>query len=228
MANKDVAAVVEYARENLEPSSEWVRPAGYPESLALCIVDSVYSLRVKYTSVINVLNNYRKKRREDGGDPTTDNATDLLAAIEDAGGAEAAAETLFLNSHVAPGAKRLKSIVAAEAAQNLIDIGINTADDFRKAIADDESKAKVRKAWTAVSGLGPASWDYVQLLVGLDAVKVDVWITRFVASAVGEESVSNERAKAAIVGAAEELGVSATTLDHAAWRFASGREPLRG
>lgn len=226
MSNNDAVAVAEYVRAELGPSDEWVRPAGYPDSLALCIVDSVYSLRVKYTSVINVLNNYRQKRREEGADPVHDSASDLLAAIDAAGGPEAAADTLFSNNHVAPGSKRLKSIVAAEAAQNLVDIGINTADEFRKAVEDSESEAKVEKAWTAVSGLGPASWDYLKLLTGIDATKADVWITRFVALALGEDSVSPARAKEALAGAATELGVSLTTLDHAVWRFASDREPL--
>jgi hypothetical protein len=69
-------------------------PDGYPDSLALCIVDSVQSTMVKYPTVEKVMRNYRAYRREQGGDPNTDSAVDLAATFEKLKGHEAWAERI--------------------------------------------------------------------------------------------------------------------------------------
>src|SRR4051794_39743676 len=64
-------------------------PGGYPESLALCIVDSVQSTGVTYSSVINVRQKYRSYRIEQGADPNTDGARELVGSFDELGGPEA-------------------------------------------------------------------------------------------------------------------------------------------
>jgi len=41
-------------------------PDGYPDSLALCIIDSIYSTGARYSSVVNVVGRYRDYRTGQG------------------------------------------------------------------------------------------------------------------------------------------------------------------
>lgn len=225
MTQNDVQRVVDAARQLLgEDQSKWVEPLGYPNSLAHCIIDSTYSLRARYSSVINVRIRYDDVRKVDGGDPTTDGVHQLIRAIDDAGGAEDAALKLFGNRAMAPGTNRLKSVVIYEAALALDEAGVRTTEDLRGTANGDGPQAEVKKAWLGVSGLGQASWRYLLMLAGVDGTKPDVMIRRFVTSAVGaEKMVSPDRAGAAIEGAAVELKVKTFLLDHTVWRYQSGR-----
>ena len=51
-------------------------PGGYPDSLALCIVDSVQSTGIRYGTTAKVVNRYRTYRTAQGGDPETDSVSD--------------------------------------------------------------------------------------------------------------------------------------------------------
>lgn len=53
-------------------------PGGYPNSLALCIVDSVQSTGIRYGATAKVVNRYRAYRTAQGGDPETDSVSDLV------------------------------------------------------------------------------------------------------------------------------------------------------
>lgn len=64
----------------------WFEPDGYPRSLALCIIDSIYSTGARYTSVRNVVERYRAYRAEQGGNADTDGIDDLRTTFEDLGG----------------------------------------------------------------------------------------------------------------------------------------------
>src|SRR5699024_4401373 len=48
--SRDVALLVA-ATKKLGERAEWTWPGGYPNALALCAIDSVYSLRARYTGV---------------------------------------------------------------------------------------------------------------------------------------------------------------------------------
>lgn len=210
----DVDAVEMLVRTRLGEPSLWAQPAGYPDSLALCAIDSVYSLRSHYTATISVLDRYRVYRRERGGDPNKDGAHELLAAIQQAGGPVAAADDLFRNHANAPGTKRLKSESVAEAVGRLADIGVETTADLRSA-----DTPGARRAWR-VKGLGSVSWDYLLMLSGTQGVKADVMVRRFVTTAVGESGlVSTDRAERAAKAAAARLGSTQRALDHANWQY---------
>jgi hypothetical protein len=64
------------------------------------------------------------------------------------------------------------------------------------------------------------------MLLGHPGVKADTMINRFVSDAIGVNAVDAERAHAAVTGAAQILDVQARDLDHAIWRYQSGR-PVR-
>ena len=75
--------------ERCEQFRESKAPGGYPDSLALCIVDSVQSTGVTYTSTANVIDRYRTYRTRRGGDANKDSAEDLAATFVDLGGPSA-------------------------------------------------------------------------------------------------------------------------------------------
>ena len=217
----DATLVAEAALRELGAPSQWRTPRGYPDSLALCVIDSVFSLRSRYRSVENALDSYRAVRGALGADADRDGAPQLVDAILRAGGPENASVVLFANQSRAPGTRRLKAAAIMDGAQGLIDTGVRTTADLRRALG--ASRADVRSRWLSVPGLGPISWDYLAMLAGEDGVKADTWVVRHVTRVAGEP-VSASRAAEALIGAAEILGVSTKTLDHRIWLYESGRD----
>lgn len=56
---KNLAAAVAEACKGLDGWPEITAPDGYPTSLALCTLDSLWSMGVRYSGVVNVLDRYR-------------------------------------------------------------------------------------------------------------------------------------------------------------------------
>ncbi|MCL3862964.1 hypothetical protein [Actinotalea sp. K2] len=217
----DAELVVEAVKRELGPQDDWKRPRGYPDSLALCVIDSVFSLRSRYSAVENVVATYREARVAQGGLADTDGAAELLTAIEAAGGAEGASALLFRNRGLAPGTRELKASAVTNGARALLEAGVFTAADLRTELIASAAVAP-KAAWLSVAGLGPASWAYLGMLTGADGVKGDTWIVRFVSRAVGERS-QPQRASRAVEEAARILRVPATLLDHRIWSHERGR-----
>jgi hypothetical protein len=71
-ASREVAKTV---NQLLGDSSRWDRPTGYPKSLALCVIDSIQSIGIRYQGVVRVVNRYRDYRKAQGGDAVTSAAT---------------------------------------------------------------------------------------------------------------------------------------------------------
>jgi hypothetical protein len=91
----DAELIVEAVNRELGPTSDWKRPRGYPDSLALCVIDSVFSPRTRYSAVENVVATYREARVAQGGLADSDGTPELLTAIEAAGGRNARARSSF-------------------------------------------------------------------------------------------------------------------------------------
>ena len=60
--DSDLARLVAACRERLGPLENW-RPlyAGYRDGLALCVIDSIQSIGVRYGAVENVVKRYRDR-----------------------------------------------------------------------------------------------------------------------------------------------------------------------
>jgi hypothetical protein len=201
-------------------------PAGYPDGLALCIVDSVQSLGVKYASVINVLDKYRGYRRAQGADPYTDGADDLLATFADIGSSKLWAKKIG-NGNLT--SSRGNSILKAEAIKRcagvMVDHDILTTAQLRQAKKDD-GLAAVKKAWVGIPGQRPGtSWYYVQMLAGIDETKPDRMITRFVSRGLGVAVLPNQ-ARELVTETAVAFGITVFALDHNIWKY-QRKQPLR-
>ena len=121
----------------------------------------------------------------------------------------------------------LKSQAIRDASRVLNTEGIGTTADLRKVAEDDLQLARVKAAWCAVTGQRSGiTWHYVQMLAGIDGVKPDRMICRFVADAVGlpRTRVTPTFALEILTAAAKEMGMSPNDLDHAVWQFQRSRK----
>lgn len=212
-----VERLVRSVLTELPPSETWSVPAGYRDSLALATIDSVYSLRSRYSTVEAVLARYRTKR---GAEAERDSLSDLRGAIRRHGGPENSADTLFKNTTRAGNTGKLKSLVIDQAAEALLAIGIDSADDLRARLEAPEPARDAKLAWTRVKGLGPESWYYVTMHVGAESAKIDTHLRSYLARAWEcTPAALPSDARTLLGAAASELGVTSRTLDHAIWNF---------
>jgi len=75
---------------------------------------------------------------------------------------------------------------------------------------------------TDIHGLGPAAYRSLVMRLGVDTIKPDVHLLRFVERAVGRR-VSQDEAVDALEAVARRLRISARTLDASIWAFQVSR-----
>lgn len=218
----EVDTLVEYCENNLGDQTLWQTPDGYPDSLALCIIDSLYSTGSHYTSVVNVVTRYKTT------EGTSHGAQDLLESIKNAGGPRGWAEDVVDNrkpAHTKPHAL-LKADIIDRAARLMVCLGIDTVQDLRATVETSPQDNPVHAGWKKLpSQSSGVTYNYLLILAGMPSVKPDRMVLRFLANALGEDAdLSFARAVELIQTAADELKVSSRTLDHIVWRAASGRE----
>ncbi|MDO9381137.1 MAG: hypothetical protein Q7T56_20010 [Nocardioidaceae bacterium] len=226
MTSANIDALTQAIRMQLGDPTTFKVPTGYPDSLALCVIDSIQSTGVQYVAVVNVLSQYRTYQSAHGREPNADSASDLLHTFEEVGGSAGWAD--MVKNHNKTSTQRgapLKSEAIRLVAEALVSLGVNQAEDLRRLGDAPQAYEEVRRAWTGVVGQRSATtWHYVQMLAGVPGVKPDRMIVRFIARATGlrPRDVSLGRAVELVTGAASVLEVSPNALDHAIWTYQSG------
>lgn len=203
----------------------WHKPDGYRDSLALCIIDAIYSTGAHYSSVVNVVDRYREHRASQGANAHADGVLELLAHIDAFGGADGWASHIGNRrpTSTAQGAP-LKSDAIRQVAEGLLKIGIHRTADLRTADAD--ALRDTKRVWTSVPGQRSGiTWEYALMLAGVPGVKADRMVVRYVARAISKPIAELSPAEAAyLVGRlATSNGWDVIQTDHAIWRFESGR-----
>lgn len=214
--------LVDYCQTHLGDPELWKTPEGYPESLALCIIDSLYSTGSHYSSVVNVVDRYQEKQG------SADGVQALLASIDASGGARGWAESVAGNlkpAHTRPGAV-LKAEVVEQAATMLDGLGIDTVPQLQAEVRESPKDNRVYEGWRELpSQSSGVTYNYLLMLAGMPSVKPDRMVLRFLATALGEDTdLSKDRAVELVEVAAAQIGVNVRALDHIIWRAASGRE----
>ena len=212
--------VLRRTRDKLGDPNSWKSPSGYPDSLALCVIDSIQSLGVRYSTVEHVVQRYRAARP---GAADTDGPAELLSTFDDSGVVDGWARDIGNRNRTStqPGAP-LKALAIKEAASVVERAGVSSPEALRA--LGPEQLAEVKAGWLRVSGQRSGiSWRYFLMLAGVPGVKADRMICRFVQNATGKTkpAIAPGVAAQAVAGAALRLNVSATTLDHAIWRWQS-------
>ena len=215
---------VEYCKRNYEQELEVADERSYCyNSLPICIVDCVYSLRARYNSVtVPIVERYAERFL--GGDKSAaderDTISDFIQHLTSPG-LEDFADNVARNHQVLGGVP--KAQVCLGIAEVLRGLGIETLHDFQ----EYPSREKLADAIRTVKGIGNAGVNYLFMLAGDDAKsKPDVHIHRCLAEACGEE-VSDTECQQIIEESAgilkeEYPNLTVRKLDGVIWRdFAS-------
>lgn len=206
----------------------WFCPDGY-QSVALAILDSIYSTGHRYQGVINLIDQYCKLRKKDGAHPETDTATDLINAFDRWGGVEGFAlktknRWRTSSQHHAP----YKAYAALEAAKILAAHSLETVSDVVERLSERESRERsdIAKEWLAITGQSSGlTWNYFLMLLGIPGVKADRMVTRFVTETLDRpKDVSAKEASRLVEAVADDLNLNYIQLDHTIWRFKSDRD----
>jgi hypothetical protein len=209
----EVALVV--AAVKTELPAKWAQwGGGWPNEVEAALLDAVLSIRSRYgkkptSGVRRSVGRYRVDRDTsslDDLDVLAGYSLDRLTAVLD-------------NRQKTGGVPKAQALI--NAAGILSTAGIRHADEL------NPTSVKHRAAYCSVKGLGPVTWTYFTMLLGQPGVKADTWIVRFTTAAVGRP-VTAFQAEQIITGAATELGVSSTDLDHAIWCHLSAKPPTGG
>jgi hypothetical protein len=204
-------------------------PAGYPDSLALCLLDAIWSMGVKYGGVINVLDRYKSWLTSAQRGSPDRSASQLIDDIDAVGGGDAFAELVNNRGRTSTRNGILKAQAVRDAASNLVTVGIDSTIDLRTRSGDRE----VERAFKATRGQSSGiSWHYLLILAGVEDIKADRMIRRFVAAAAVASTVTTADAYQAVHGAyciltADAPGLTLRALDHAIWNSQRGGRSRR-
>lgn len=199
----DLDVLHDYVLETIGASpTGW--PGGWPTEVEAALIDAVFSVRSRYgsrerhTGVFGAVTRWKDSRREP--------ANDLRVLA----GADVTQLRTLTNSGKISG--RLKAAVVIDAARAFVSAGVVHAEDVSKRLPE------ARAAYLSVKGCGPVTWSYFRMLLGIDDVKADTWLMRFVHDKLPHIKTSEEASRL-VSGVASRLGVSATELDHAIWNY---------
>lgn len=219
--DEDAKTIAKAVIDASGPIGQWAQPGGYPTSLALCIIDSIQSVGVRYGTVEKVVDRYRNLR---GAEVANGDGAPELVAVFDEIGVNGFIRTVGSRHRIStqPGAM-LKAEVIHKAAA-LLSHNAPTIPDLQRRAADQDLEARWRGLPGQRSGI---TWRYLLMLANVPGVKPDRMVRRFVSQSVGrpESSFTADELARLVTQASEHLGVSPTLADHLIWRSASGRGP---
>ncbi|HWL43504.1 MAG TPA: hypothetical protein VNQ73_11220 [Ilumatobacter sp.] len=205
-------------------------PDGYPDSLALCILDSIWSIGIRYTTVGKVVDRWRADVRATGLDPDVRGARDLARDIDRVGGPHAFAQQIGTMHRTSTRNGVLKAEAVHAAALAVACEGVDSTEELRSR-ADDPA---LRSAWCDIRGQGSGiSWHYLLILAGVQDVKPDRMIMRFVNRALEPDPArSAEVVRGVLIETLQVLQadhpeLTLRALDHTIWSFESNRAKSR-
>jgi hypothetical protein len=251
-SNEELNAVLSAIERDLGDHSLWFAPDGYPSSLALCVIDSIFSIGVKYQGVVNVVKRYRQYRLDQSGNADADGGLELMGTFQHLDGFDGWASKFENRQRTSTRSGILKAEAVMREAHTLADHGVWSVRDLHTARTQGRLDA-IKSDWTRVPGQRSGiSWSYFLMLarvlpdgedgdVGsgpsapypdddIAGVKPDRMIKRYIADAIGttEQRLSDRKAAALVKAAANAKGYDVVALDHAIWRFQSQRPSQRG
>ncbi len=193
---------------SLPPTSEDFRVHDFVENLLLTVLD----FQLKTVIVERAMSYYRQHARQDTADLAS--LKQVLAAYPDTqAGNQQVAQTLWGYNYWNRVELLRKLIVYFEAE------GVTTQEQLQQwaTQADFERDFKGR-----IKGLGYAIFQWLIMRQGVESIKPDVWIHRFIRDALGY-SLSDETAVAMLKEIALELDIKAYELDWRIWQYQTGR-----
>jgi hypothetical protein len=222
--------LTEVCRAIFGDPATWITANGYPNSLALCIIDSLWSTGPSYGAVKNVVARYSAHRRLNGHDASEDGTCEVLDVFTDVGGSAGFAELVDNRNRAYSDANApLKAEVVYQAVLALHKMRLRTMKDLHAQYAADEHLTDLKKAWLKLpSQSSGVTFNYLLILAGYPSVKPDRMIIRFVEKQGGiTRDLTPMETGDLIRQVAKLYPVAANRLDHVIWRYASGRETFK-
>lgn len=198
------------------------------QSLPICLIDCVYSLRARYYSVtVPVVERYAARYLSGDKNSPEDTISRFLRNIQNAGGPERFADTVLKNHQKLGGKNPVpKEHVCYQLAQYLHYLHIDTLADFQQFPSQELLEVVLR----AVRGMGDAGVNYLFMLAGDSSrCKPDVHIHQCIKDACGC-TISNEECQTLFTETVQNLrqthpGLTVRALDGVIWRkYQSGKE----
>lgn len=193
------------------------------QSIPICIIDCVYSLRAKYEAItLPIVQRYADAFMAGDKYAAGDTTSALVERIEQCGGPRFFAERVIKNHQKLGRSLVPKEDAVYQLARYLKLLQIETIEDFR----EFESPELLETVIRAVKGLSDAGVNYLFMLAGdPNRVKPDVHIHHSIVDACGMD-VSNEECQILFTEAVELLkgahqGLTVADLDNTIWRFYS-------
>lgn len=209
---------IDYCEQNfnLEDSAQY----NY-QSLSVCIIDCVYSLRTKYYSVtVPIVDRYAALYLNGNRNNSGDTVSMLIQHIDEKGGAQKFADEVLKNHQKLGGKNKIpKENICYQLAQYLKYLNIDTIEDFRNFESPELLEIVIR----AVRGIGDAGANYLFMLAGdPNRCKPDVHIHQCIKDSCGCD-VSNEESQVLFSEAVNRLNkkhpnLTVRNLDGIIWR----------
>ncbi len=202
----------------LGPVETWDVPTTY-DAVPLALVDSIWSLGVRYQHVLNVLARLGEHSAREGVDLASLNVSGFVALVARTGGPEALADHVSNRQRTSARSGILKSDAVYRAAQILEAEGIERPHDLHASSERDLDTIERRWRYEVPGQSSGLSWTYFLMLLDMPGVKADRMVCRFVADALGvsERAVPPRRAEALVTDAAYALEVDPRHLDFNIW-----------
>lgn len=225
----------EFCSRFLDINNAKLGDEGFYQSLPLCIIDSVYSIGVKYEGTRHTVKKYcdyyglQRIRFNQESIPLTEDQESIEHFIKkmESDGIEFFADTVFRNR------QRTSSrdgILKADAvlcfAKVLKEYKVNYFQDIHWVVNNTEFEKDIRKIHGQGSGI---SLKYFLMLSGSEnLIKPDRWIKKFIKDAI-DKNVSDEQAQLLLSGVCEKLKfnyphLTPRLLDNVIWKYQRGKE----
>ena len=197
------------------------------QSLPVCLIDCIYSLRAKYYRVtVPIVKRYVQIYMEGNVESPKDTISNLVQHIGECGGPKAFADHVLENHQELGGKAHIpKENALLQLATYLKLLHIETIDDFREFESPELLEIVIR----AVKGMGDAGTNYLFMLAGdPNRCKPDVHIHHCIRDACGED-VTNEECQILFQETVEILKaeyplLTVRGLDGIAWRYYQAKQ----
>lgn len=215
--HKYTKVFLKYCKERFDFENTSEVDYGY-QSMAICIIDCVYSLQARYySSTIPVVERYAQHYLNNNILSSSDGVSALIKHITDTGGPDQFAKKILKNEQRSGGV--LKAEVCLNLARYLSFLHIETVEDFRKFEEPKLLEIVIR----GVKGIGNAGTNYLFMLAGdPDRCKPDTHIHHCVRDACGED-INDEGCQVLFTEVVKELkkeypDMTVAKLDRIIWK----------
>lgn len=219
-AADDAQRLADYCRRTLDFASATLGEEFGYSSVALCVIDAVWSIGVRYEGVTNVIRRYCSYVGATPDDCMTTLST--LTTDVAARGIEFYADHVFQNrQRTSTRGGILKAEAVYRYASVLRDHGIDTLSDVRSALPNEAMEEQLGRI--PGHGSGIAVKYFLMLTGSYDQVKPDRMILRYVEAAVGRQvgMAEAERLLAQATGVlrSDHPQLDARLLDNLIWTY---------